>query len=513
MPDKIALIVRDHRFTYAELDDLSSRLAAGFRERGVEQGDRVVIFLDNCAEAVIALYAALKAGAIFSIVSASTKSEKLADILSDLRAKALVTHARLLPVASAAIARSRSVEVTVVAHMTGEPSVRGGVALSDILSVAPPGKLDQGGVDSDLAMISYTSGSTGQLKGVVITHEIIRATAGSIADCLENDKNDVVLSVLPISSNYGLYQILVSVMTGGTLILEKGLGFPAAILQRLRNERVTGFPLVPTVAAILLQMNGLEPGALADLRYITSASAAMPEAHVERLLDLFPTTRLFLMYGLTECVRGLYMPPEDLEGRPGSVGKAMPGTEAYIVDENGQRTGRNVVGELVIRGAQVMKGYWEKPEETAERLRPGEGPGEIVLHTGDLFRTDDEGYFYFVSRMDDVIKSRGEKVPPKEVEDAIYELPGVKEVTVMGVPDPILGTAIKAVIVPIEEGALSEKEVISHCVRRLEDVMVPKHVAFRRELPNGQAEKVCPGQIQAQEINAYSETAQSNGRF
>ena len=181
--------------------------------------------------------------------------------------------------------------------------------------------------------------------------------------------------------------------------------------------------------------------------------------------------------------------------------------------DGGWRVGPGVVGELVIRGAHVMKGYWENPEETANRLKPGENPWEMVLHTGDLFRTDDDGYFYFVSRMDDIIKSRGEKVPPKEVENVIYGLEGVKEVAVIGVPDPILGMAIKAVIVPAEGAILSDREVIAHCMRNLEDYMVPKQVEFRQELPKTDSGKIRRTQIQAEEIKAYEEAAaRSNGQ-
>jgi len=505
MPNKVALISGEARLTYAELNDLADRLAHGLWERGVSRGDRVAIFLDNCPEAVIALYAVLKTGAVFSIVNATAKSDKLAEILNNSRAKALVTHARLLPVAAAALDNAPSVDVAIVAHMEGEPPIRGGVALADILSEEPAAPPEHSGIDIDLAMIIYTSGSTGVPKGVMITHQNISATAGSIAEYLENDEKDVVLCVLPISFGYGLYQILVSVMTGGTVVLEKGMAFPAVIVQKLKNENVTGFPLVPTIAAIFLQMKDLEPGSFPHLRYITNAAAAMPVPHIERLVDLFPTSKFYSMYGLTECMRGLYMPPDELIRRTDSVGRAIPNTEAYVVDEHGKRLGPGLVGELVIRGAHVMKGYWENEEETVKRLKPGENPWELVLHTGDLFRTDEEGYFYFVSRKDDIIKSRGEKVPPKEVENAIYMLEGVKEVAVVGVPDPILGMAIKAVVVPAEGAVLSDREIIGHCMRNLEDFMVPKHVEFRQELPKTDSGKIRRSQIQAEEIKAYEE--------
>jgi acyl-CoA synthetase (AMP-forming)/AMP-acid ligase II len=208
------------------------------------------------------------------------------------------------------------------------------------------------------------------------------------------------------------------------------------------------------------------------------------------LRDLFPAARIYSMYGLTECKRCTYLPPEDLERKPTSVGIAIPNTELWIVDEEGRRLGPHQVGQLVIRGATVMKGYWEKPEATAKKLRPGPLPGEQVLYTGDYCRLDEEGYLYFVGRMDDVIKSRGEKVAPKEVEAVLFDIQGVKEAAVIGVPDEILGQAVKACVV-LESGVnMTAKEVQRHCQSRLESFMVPKHIQFMPELPKTDTGKI-----------------------
>ncbi|HWK14605.1 MAG TPA: fatty acid--CoA ligase family protein, partial [Rhizobiaceae bacterium] len=199
---------------------------------------------------------------------------------------------------------------------------------------------------------------------------------------------------------------------------------------------------------------------------------------------------LYSMYGLTECKRCTWLPPSELKKRITSVGIAIPGTEAYVVDDNGNRVGPDVIGELVIRGAHVMKGYWENEEATARALRPGPHPWEKVLHTGDLFRADAEGFLYFVGRKDDIIKSRGEKVAPKEVENVIYALPGVAEVVAIGVPDPILGHAIKAVVALAQGAEVSETDIVRHCARFLEDYMVPKFVEFRPSLPKTDSGKI-----------------------
>jgi long-chain acyl-CoA synthetase len=291
-----------------------------------------------------------------------------------------------------------------------------------------------------------------------------------------------------LSFDYGLYQLLMTFRFGGRLVLERSFAYPAAILRRIEEERVTGFPGVPTIYALLLQMD-LSRYDLSSIRYLTNTAAALPPSHVLELRRTFHWARLYSMYGLTETKRTLYLPPEEVERRPASVGIAIPGTEVWIEDEHGNRLGPGEVGELVVRGRHVMRGYWEAPEATAQRFRPGPLPGERVCYTGDLFRMDDDGFLYFVGRKDDIIKSRGEKVAPKEVENVIYELPGVVAVAVVGVPDPILGQAIKAFVVA-KNTDLTEMQVLAHCRSRLEDFMVPQYVEFRDELPVNTSGKI-----------------------
>ena len=482
-PGKTAIVAGERRVTYAELAADAARVARALRAGGVARGDRVVVFLENSPETVAAIFGIAQAGAVFSVVNPGTKLDKLAYILNNCGARGLITERKLAAVATDAVNMAPSIGMTLT------------VPFENSEEIFKEEKSE--GIDLDLAMIVYTSGSTGFPKGVMMTHQNVVAASASIMTYLESRAEDVVLSVLPLAFDYGLYQALMCVRAGATLVLEKSFTYPAVLLDKLRRERVTGLPLVPTIAAVLLQMKDLAPDAFPDLRYITNTAAALPPAHIARLQELFPRTRLFSMYGLTECKRCTYLPPEELVRRPGSVGIAIPGTEAYVVDESGRRVAPGVVGELVIRGAHVMKGYWADPEASARALRPGPHPWEKVLHTGDLFRADQEGYLYFVGRKDDIIKSRGEKVSPKEIENVLYELAGVREAAVVGVPDPMLGMAIKAVLALEAGTTYSEREVIRHCAKRLEDFMVPKHVEFRQALPKSENGKISRSRVLA----------------
>jgi len=498
---KVALVAGETRLTFGDLDGASDRLAAVLADRGVARGDRVVVFMDNCWEAVVAIFAVMKAGAVLCPINPTTKAHKLAWLMDHCRASAMILQDRLAASAKAALAQTRRVKLTIVAGEVGPPGFEDGIRFDDAIAgstARPPEAL--AGIDLDLAMLIYTSGSTGLPKGVMITHQNAAASAASVISYLHNTSDDVILNALPISFSYGLYQVLMAAKVGATLVLEKSFVFPQTIFEKMVAERATGIPIVPSIASTILQMKSLRSGAFPHLRYITNAGSALPPSHAERLQALFPGARIYSMYGMTECHRGTWLPPEQLLARPGSVGIAIPDTETCVVDDKGSEVAPGVVGELVIRGAHVMKGYWEDPAATDSALRPGPYAWEKVLYTGDLFRSDEEGYLYFVARKDDVIKTGAVKVSPKEVENAIYALPGVVEVAVIGVPDPFLGMAIKAVVVVGPNADLTPRDVIDHCVRNLEDFMVPKFVEFRDGLPKTESGKIRHRQV-ASEIS------------
>ncbi|MGO4620499.1 class I adenylate-forming enzyme family protein [Ensifer sp. 2YAB10] len=486
---KTALVTDRRRLSYGEFDDLSGRLAAALARAGVKRNDRVLVFMDNCWEAAVSIFAILKAGATFSPINASTKSDKLAYIITDCEAAAILTQAKLMPTVTEAQALSGKSDIFIASTAAPNGQTPANAISFDACLAEAAMPVLHGGIDVDLAMLIYTSGSTGRPKGVMMTHRNIDAASESITTYLRNEPDDIILNVLPLAFDYGLYQLLMAIRIGATLVLEKSFAFPHAIFERIREEGVTGFPLVPTMAAMILQMRDLEPGFLPSLRYLSNTAAALPPPHIARLRELFPGARLYSMYGLTECKRCTYLPPEELDRRPGSVGIAIPNTEAFVVDDEGKRVPPGVPGELVIRGPHVMQGYWRNDAATERMLRPGPNPWEKVLYTGDLFQTDEEGFLYFVGRKDDIIKTRGEKVAPKEVETVLHTHPGIAEAVVVGVADPVLGHAIAALVVR-SDLSLSDKDIIRHCTRHLEDFMVPKIIEFRTELPKTDTGKV-----------------------
>jgi long-chain acyl-CoA synthetase len=490
LPNKIALVCDHQRLTYAEVEAQANRLANALRAQGVQRGDRVGLYLPNSVEMAIAIFAVLKAGGVFVPINPTTKFDKCAYILNNCAARVLITLGRQHELVQQLIAVVPSIKTAVLT--TPVPDQSAWLSYDTIQADYSEARPVPVNIDVDLACLIYTSGSTGDPKGVMSDHSNVVFAASSIVQYLGNRESDVVICLLPLSFDYGLYQLLMTFKFGGTLVLEKGFTYPAVILNRIAEERVTGFPGVPTIFSVLLKMN-LSEFDLSSLRYMTNTAAALPASHITAIREKFPTVTLFSMYGLTETKRTLYLPPDQLDQRPGSVGIPIPGTEAWVEDENGQRLGPNQVGELVVRGRHVMRGYWNAPEKTAARFRPGALPGERLCYTGDLFRIDEAGFFYFVARKDDVIKSRGEKVPPKEVENVLYGVPGVREAAVIGVPDPVLGQAVKAFVALDPGVALAEGELIRHCRTHLEDFMVPRWIEVWEALPkspNGKINKL-----------------------
>ncbi len=485
VPTKEALLSQNRRYSYAALSASADGCSAWLMKNGLVKGDRVIIYLENSAEAVVCIFGVLRAGGCIVVVNPTTPMERVQYLTENCTAKFIIApSAKASAIESAAISWKLQPEIVAV----GDP-VEGFVSYNDMIET--PAVSSYPTIEpEDIAAIIYTSGSTGKPKGVTLMHKNIDIVVETVIDYLENNKDDVILNVLQLSFGYGLLQLLATFRTGARLVLEKGVAYPYDLIKKFTQERVTGFAGAPTIWAIILSLKGLENEDFSSLRYITNAAAAMPMPFIPQLQKIFTTTKIFLMHGLTECLRTTYLPPEEINTRTQSVGTGMKNVELWLEDEEGNKVADGSPGELVIRGPNIMRGYWNDPVATSQRLRFSKVVNETVLYAGDLFRQDEEGYFYFVARMDDVIKSRGEKVSPVEVEDVIYLLEAVHECRVIGAPDPLLGQAVKAEIVLKPGATLTEREVKAYCQQHLEDYKVPKIVAFVESLPKTAGGKI-----------------------
>jgi amino acid adenylation domain-containing protein len=464
-PGKAAVICNGRHYSYEWVHGEAARLAASLSRNGVQPGSRVGICLENSIDAIVWMFAVAIARATFFILSPQMRPDRLQAIQTDARATAMIAR-------DGSLVRLKPDTAT--------------TAVGQVPRAEGPMRADL--PDEDLAAIVYTSGSTGTPKGVMLTHANLCAAASSITTYLANTADDVIFSVLPLSFTYGLGQVTTAFLSGATLVLGRSVAYPRAVLDTLAREQVTGLPLVPTMATLLLR-HGLAQQRLPSLRYITNAAAALSEDRVRQLQQAVPRAEIFSMYGQTECQRATFLSPELLDTHPASVGRAIPGATVAVVNEHGNDVPPGTAGELVVRGPQVMRGYWNQPEATAQALRQ-RPDGEQWLFTGDLFRQDADGLLYFVERRDALIKSRGEKVAPRAVEEVISRLPGVADVGVYGIPDELLGHAVAAAVT-LEPGAsLTPLEVQRHCLVHLESYMVPKVIEIRASLPTTTTGKI-----------------------
>lgn len=497
-PDKPFIVDNNNSFTFGQVNRLSTILAHRLIALGVKPQDKVAILLDNSVETVISLYAISKAAATFIVINSTVKAAKLSYILNNCGAKILITH----------MSKGRGV-LSAFDQLACKPPV---IWITPTGTIPPPlaqktqaynwndfiadeqtftNNLPRA-IDQDLAALIYTSGSTGEPKGVMQPHNKVIGVAKSIIEYLENDSDDVILNVLSLAFGYGLYQVLMAAIFGGTVILEKGFVFLHNTLKKIPEYKVTGFPFVPPVLAMMLKLETLPEYDFSSLKYVTNAGAALPVAHARELRKLMPHVKIYPMYGLTECVRVCYLKPESVDQRPDSVGFEIPNCRVLIMQEDGTEAAPGEVGELVATGTNIMPGYYKDPDLTAKMFRPGPQPGETHLYSGDLFKRDRDGFLYFVSRKDDMIKTRGERVSPLEVENLLLQIEGIAETAVIGVPDEVFGQVIKAYIVLNPDSRLTDQEILKICSETMENYMIPKYITFLDNLPrtpNGKVDK------------------------
>ncbi|MGP3507351.1 acyl-CoA ligase (AMP-forming), exosortase A system-associated [Paracidovorax citrulli] len=500
-PGAQALVDGDHRLDYATLRDHVLSIAAGLAAGGLQRGDRVAVFLDKRVETVEAFFAIAAAGGVFVPVNPLLKPEQVVHILQDSGARSLVTSATRLGLLAAQAPRLPALAETFLIDapdarlpVLGFAETRVWQALLDFAPL-DRGQIDT--IDSDLAAILYTSGSTGLPKGVMLTHHNLLEGAWSVATYLGNHGEDRILCALPLSFDAGFSQLTTAFHAGAAAVLVNYLA-PGDVIAACERERITGITAVPPLW-IQLCSASWPPAAAAQLRYFANTGGRMPKPVLAKLRELFPAARPFLMYGLTEAFRSTYLPPEEADRRPDSIGKAVPNARILVVRPDGTPCDADETGELVHVGAFVARGYWRDPERTAQRFRPSPEarpwPGmvpEQAVWSGDLVRRDSEGFLYFVGRNDGLIKTSGYRVSPEEIEETVLASGLAGEVVAVGIPDDALGQAIVLVVAPPPRGSLDAEAILTHCRQRLPSYMVPRAIHVRSTIqrnPNGKFDR------------------------
>jgi len=495
-PDNNAVIHHDKKITYRQLADASVKVAEYLGGVGIEKGGRVAILFENSIEYVILFLGILKAGYVVVPLDTSLTAKSLVNIINDCQPEVLAFQARF---------RRIYHELT-----SACPSLKSIISDKDISTVNSDMPLET--IDSilvksraffenadvhdtklqknpkqphQLAAIFYTSGSTGTSKGVMLSHlNLVSNTIGTI-EYLKLKPQDSVIVILPFYYIYGNSLLLTHVATGGTLVIDNRFMYPEVILDTMEKEKVTGFSGVPSNFMILLNKSTFTERKFKYLRYFTQAGGAMAPEVIKKLLKAFPEKEIYIMYGQTEASpRVSYLPPERLKEKVGSIGIPVPGVKISILSEHGQEVGEDEVGEIVVSGDNVMMGYWNQPEEQEEVLKNGS------LYTGDLARKDREGLIYIVGRKKEIIKTGGNRVSAKEVEECLLENETVMEAAVFGVDDPLLGEAIRAAVVLKENCKISENELRHFCKAKMADHKVPKKIEFLKSLPKYKTGKV-----------------------
>ena len=487
---KTAIITEEGEYTYSDLLESATRLANHLISCGFRPGDRCLIYMENTWPCVVSIYAVLIAGGVFVIVNPQTKKDKLKYIFSDCDPTIFITDTRFQNIFSDFIGEIDSIKRVITSGspaLLDNPAIESFEKIVSLSSGVNPGI--NGDVD-DLSALIYTSGSSGVPKGVMQTHASMVFALSSIIRYLRLSGEDRFLLVLPLAFDYGLYQLLMSVQLGATLVLEKPFSYPARIFKRITDIGVTVFACVPTIFTIILSIHRRKAISFPSVKKITNTAAALPPEYIDSLKEVFPEALIYNMYGQTECKRVSYLEPEKIDKKPSSVGRAIPGTEVFLLDEQGNRVPPGVTGMLYVRGAHIMRGYWRQDALTEEVLIDGLVPGETVLCTKDWFKMDEEGDLYFQGRSDDIINTRGEKVSPVEVENVLYGIEGIADVAVIGVADELLGEAVKCFVV-IEEGSgLTMKDIKKACTEKLESHVVPKYFELRDSLPRTSSGKI-----------------------
>lgn len=487
-PQNNALSFFGRKFTYQELTKEAHGFASVLQKKGVQKGDRVAIMLPNCPQYVIAYYGILIAGGIVTQVNPMLVEREIEHILNDSGAETLIVFDAVYPRVKSVQANSSLSTIVVVSLQPSEQTMEDysfEVFMAEATGAPIPVEIDP---EHDVAVLQYTGGTTGRSKGAMLTHRNLYANVLQSYEFFKEKTNfgkDKFLTVIPLFHVFGMTACMnLGIFTAAESILLPRFELEE-VLQTIKNEQPTHFPGVPTMYVAITNHPKAEEYGINSIKTCNSGSAPMP-VELMRQFEGKTGAKILEGYGLSEAAPVTHCNPIFAERKPGSVGIGYPSTDYKIVDlGNGtEEVPVGELGELIIKGPQVMKGYWNMPEETAITLRDG------WLYTGDIARVDEDGYLYIVDRKKDLIIASGYNIYPRDVEEVIYEHPAVQEAVVIGVPDPYRGETVKAYVVLKAGKEISEEELIEYCRKNMATYKVPRMIEFRDELPKTNVGKI-----------------------
>ncbi|MGD9489386.1 MAG: class I adenylate-forming enzyme family protein [Calditrichaceae bacterium] len=497
-PEKQAVWFKDQWLSYAEIELHSNKIGNYLKENGIRRGDRVAILYENSFDYIIGYYGILKAGGVTVALNTETNANTLIYLLNDSGAKAIISNSKysrhLVPaIRKAPYLRNVIVdqddlsEYNDVGHCSQ-------VRLTDIYNQGNDRSPSVRGIDIDLASIVYTSGSTGKPKGVMLSHLNVVSNTLSITEYLHLSPQDRIMVVLPFYYIYGKSLLNTHFYSGGSVVIDNRFAFPNVILATMQKTKVTGFSGVPSTFMILLNKSNIRKQNFESLRYLTQAGGAMAPAVQKEVAKVMAPAQLYIMYGATEASARLsYLDPNDLPRKWGSIGKAIPNVDLFVADDKGREIPQGETGEIVARGSNLMRGYWNDKDETNKVLKNN------LYYTGDVGKMDEEGFLFVVGRTKDIIKVGGERISAKEIEEKILEINKVHEVAVIGVKDDLLGEAIQAFIVPRDGEMPDEDEIRSILKKSMPAYKQPKYIRFTEKLPKNESGKILKNMLRDQE--------------
>jgi len=511
-PDRPAVIHGDREISYRQLLPLVESVARWLENSQAACGDRIALLYENSVEYVLFYFAAAKAGLVVVPLDNSLKADQLGKLIADSGVTILLCQSKYLRGIDDLTGSEHDLKCLItdkefefneegLSVYTISDCLAGAseIDFETVVDDTPPELLANPlthetrlELSQETAAIFYTSGSTGDSKGVMLSHRNLVSNSIATAEYLRLTTADSIMTILPFYYIYGNSLLLTHMLVGGAVILDNRFAFQQAILNTMRDKRATGFSGVPSNFMILLNLADFKSENFPYLRYLTQAGGSMAPEVTRKVMAAFPDKELFIMYGQTEASpRVTWLPPEKLKAKLGSIGIEVPGVKIRLVDENHLEVDQGKVGEIVVSGDNVMKGYWK-----------GDGQDDILkdgqLFTGDLARRDEDGYYFVVGRKKDIVKVGGFRVSPKEIEELLLENDMISEVAVIGVPHEILGEALKAIVVLNPGVNTTEKEILDFCRPRLAMRKVPSFIYFVESLPKLQSGKIDKGHLRAE---------------